>query len=193
MEDENLVCVDCGLVLSQYFGGSEPTLCDLDVYEPSLYLKILDLAHRLSLEDTSFVNSVLESVKRNPISSNENESIVYYSYEYLIEAKNYIKMSTLCAMCGVHVKKMSRFTPSSSGFTSEDLTAKACKLLNLSFNEEMRLHKRMELKKPSGHAPAAELGGFLFTMFSEKLSLKEICRVLNTNPVSIRRYIKKYL
>lgn len=201
VEDENIVCTDCGLVLSEYYMVSNYFMGysgefqeeSSKYYDNSLYFKVLDLAHKLHLENTSFKEEILHSVQCHPVSSAENESVVYYAYEYLMKAKNYIKLSVLCNMCGVAERKMRRFVFTSCGFESDGLITKTCRLLELTYSEEEMLKQKMKQKKNSGHAPATELGGYLFTTFNEKLPLKKICEVLGVNPVSVRRYAKKFL
>lgn len=198
VEDENLVCTDCGLVISNIFQDASPGVLwpnhsELPFEKSPLYNKVQDLAHILHLDETSFSEEILSSIRMKPSWMRDDEALVFYTYDYLIKAKNYIKFPFLCKLCGVSEKKMSRYTFLTCGFSSDDLISKSCKLFNLTYSEEKLLKNKMAQKKISGHAPATVLGGYLFSLFSTKLTMKKICTVLNINSVSVRRYIKSCL
>jgi len=189
VEDENLVCTDCGLVLSSIFAYNDKTP-QMQEFSSIYRNKVHDLAHILHLDHTAFTEEILFKMHRKPACMRDDEALVFYAYEYLTKAKNYIKFSHLCQLCGVNEKKMAKYTPPTCGFEGDELISKASKLFNLTYSEEKLLADKMATKQLTGHAPLTILGGFLYILFGDKIPLKKICSILNINSVSVRRYVK---
>ena len=197
VEDEHNVCVKCGLVMGDIFVGEKPVTSDKyydHLFINDFYTKVADVVFYFNLP-SYLINYMYHKVaqdNRNNLTSNEKLAIHLYSA--LIQQGNCIRLSEVCAMCEVKLKKINKYcTNINCNFEHADMLSKFCALLNISYMEQKILEQKLCDKKISGHNPCTEIGAYIYKTFPNRFSINEIAKTVNINPCSIKRYIKNIL
>lgn len=196
IEDEFVVCKKCGYVQDNLLLPT-PSLTQREAFysevSKSLKDEICDLIFYFNLP-LNIIEEIYYKVttdERQYLTNKEKTALHLYSS--VMDLGNYIRFYDICHACFVNPKKIIKYCTYKCHFNSMDILNKVCKNLDLNSGEMKLIEKKLLNRPTTGHNPYTTIAAFIYTTFSNKFSLTEICTAANINPVSVRRYINKYI
>lgn len=198
IEDEFHVCSKCGLVFDNICKNKETYFIPEQYYheitnkEKDLSMKIIEIVFHFNLP-SGLINELQNSINKDCRKICDDEKLAIHFYEKCLQYGNCIRLNDICAVCQVNPSKVAKHASKKTYFQSEDVLNKIGRLLNLTSCEIKQVEDKYKLKQLNGHNPFTEAAAFIYHNFKHKLSLTQVCQAANINPVSIRRYIVKYI
>ena len=206
--DEQAVCKNCGIVLNDLYFHSDfeknQNWNEHFYYSKSSNpdrLLVWDCIFHFNLPLTlipEFFHEILRTELRNHVQKSKSslstrELLAIFTYEKCVELGNCIRLKDICAVCDVNIKKINHFLQKKSHFSSEDILNKVCKILNLSNIEQKNVEEKMKTKCENSFNPYTEAAAYIYATLSNKFTINEISDAAHVNPVSVRRYLKRFL
>jgi len=188
-----IICVDCGLVLSNFF-FPQPTInfCG----STSVKEEIKELLERLNLPQCfseDIYNNIQSSKKEN---MKKKFLIPYFVYKTLSEIGFPVSIKDISAVSGISENDIYSMQESEQSLILNpfSLLEKYCKLLGLSDYKTYSVIKENLPTIDTGHNPLTVIASTIYKYCKEnsiKYSMKQIASTIGISSVSIQRYIKK--
>lgn len=200
IEDEMYVCKFCGLVQSDYmvttYNNEEPETyffsIDVQNEEGRQKNQIADAVHFFNLP-IGLVSELFDAINKDKRKLTFATKLAIHLYSKCINMGTCIRFNEICSFCGVDTKSVLRHTAGKTYFQAEDVCMKVCKNLEMSNVEIKEVLKLITEMPESGHNPYTEVASCIFYLYKNKYGIHDVCEAAKINPVSIKRYINKYL
>lgn len=189
----DVVCMDCGLVLSQYYVTQANTSFSGGNF---LVEEIKEFLERLHFPQM-FSEDVLRNIKLAKKENTKKRSLVpYFVYKTLNELGFPISIKDISAVSGVSENDIYNIQESNQSLTLSPyaLLEKYCKLLGLNDFKTYSVIKETLPTTDTGHNPLTVIASTIYKHCKEnglKYSMKQIASTVGISSVSIQRYIKK--
>lgn len=193
-----LVCVDCGLVLSEHvFLYDNDYNSSHTKNESVLQNEISEILERLNLPQ-SYIENVEENFKSITTKKNINLNTILAAsvYKTFNKEKNTLSIKDVSAASGISARKISSFNKSIHILKTENILEKYCKINNLDFKNYAVIKEDLKKYKILGHNPLTLVGSVIYMHCKKnkiKRSMKDIAQSLGISIVSIQRFIKNEL
>lgn len=200
IEDEFYVCKFCGLVQSDYvvtnYSKDEPETyyfsSDIKNEEERQKNTIADAIHFFHLS-TGMVSELYNKITLDERKLTFSTKLAIYLYSHCIEIGTCIRFNDICLFCGVEPKSVLKHCTGKSHFQAEDICMKVCKILEMPMDEIKEVSKCISGMPENGHNPYTEVASCIYHLYKEKYSIHDVCNAAKINPISIKRFINKYL
>lgn len=192
-----LVCVDCGLVLSEFVFIDADLNSTYKKASSVLQNEISEILERLNLPQC-YVDNVEENFKSITTKRNINMNTILAAsvYKTFNKEKNTLSIKDVSAASGISARKISSFNKSIHILKTENILEKYCKLNNLDFKNYAVIKEDLNKYKILGHNPLTLVGSVIYMHCKKnkiKRSMKDIAQSLGISIVSIQRFIKNEL
>ena len=188
-----VVCVDCGLVLSQYYVSQANTnFCGGNF----MVEEIKEVLERLNLPQF-FSEDIFNKIKLSKKENTKKKSLVpYFVYKTLNELGFPVSIKDISAVSGVSENDIYNMQESEKSLILSpfSLLEKYCKLLGLNDFKTYSLIKETLPTTDTGHNPLTVIASTIYKYCKKtglKYSMKQIASTVGISSVSIQRYIKK--
>ena len=188
-----VVCVDCGLVLSQYYVSQANTnFCGGNF----MVEEIKEVLERLNLPQF-FSEDIFNKIKLSKKENTKKKSLVpYFVYKTLSELGFPVSIKDISAVSGVSENDIYNMQESEKSLILSpfSLLEKYCKLLGLNDFKTYSLIKETLPTTDTGHNPLTVIASTIYKYCKKtglKYSMKQIASTVGISSVSIQRYIKK--
>ena len=188
-----VVCVDCGLVLSQYYVSQANTnFCGGNF----MVEEIKEVLERLNLPQF-FSEDIFNKIKLSKKENTKKKSLVpYFVYKTLNELGFPVSIKDISAVSGVSENDIYNMQESEQSLilSPVSLLEKYCKLLGLNDFKTYSLIKETLPTTDTGHNPLTVIASTIYKYCKKtglKYSMKQIASTVGISSVSIQRYIKK--
>lgn len=179
-----IICIDCGLVLSNHFFFEENKQSD-NKNDKEAYKEILS---KLNLSEMIADN--LSSLK------NENMSSIASNLYLEINKNSCISIKEISSVTGICEKKISLKTKGTINvLDKQKILEKYCKELDLSFKNYSVIKEIVNKTQLSGHNPLTVIASCLYLYCKKnsiKISMKKVSSVIGISCISIQRFLKSY-
>ena len=188
-----VVCVDCGLVLSQYYVSQANTnFCGGNF----MVEEIKEVLERLNFPQF-FSDDIFNNIKLAKKENTKKKSLVpYFVYKTLNELGFPVSIKDISAVSGVSENDIYNMQESEQSLilSPVSLLEKYCKLLGLNDFKTYSLIKETLPTTDTGHNPLTVIASTIYKYCKKtglKYSMKQIASTVGISSVSIQRYIKK--
>ena len=188
-----VVCIDCGLVLSQYYVSQANTnFCGGNF----MVEEIKEVLERLNLPQF-FSEDIFNKIKLSKKENTKKKSLVpYFVYKTLNELGFPVSIKDISAVSGVSENDIYNMQESEQSLilSPVSLLEKYCKLLGLNDFKTYSLIKETLPTTDTGHNPLTVIASTIYKYCKKtglKYSMKQIASTVGISSVSIQRYIKK--
>ena len=186
----SVVCMDCGLVISNVF--VDDYHFKEDITPKNDY--ILEILSRLEMPDY-FKNEILKNLKEIDLKQRKKENaIAFVIYKTLNELQCGVSIKDISAVTGFTDSQIYNFQSSNDSIILHPLMQldKYCKVLGLPKDSYSVIKGTFKISR-TGHNPTTILGTAIYRYCKKYkcgLSMEKIANTLNISSVSIQRYIK---
>lgn len=200
IEDEMIVCQNCGLV------NSDHLVTPLMKEEPETYYFSIQLKNEESIQrneiadavhffhlSSAIINELYDKIIKDDRKITFKTKLACHLYEKCVYLGTCIRLIDICSFCGVIPKNVHKLLNGKNYFHSEDVVSKVCKLLDMKFFEIQQVEKCLQTLPITGHNPYTSVAACIHKCFKEKFNLSEVCQAANINPISVKRFANKYL
>lgn len=188
-----VVCVGCGLVLSNLF--QHQIDCLMTHSETQTQTDILsdiqNLLDRIHVP-VCYAHQIESYYKKNFTTKSKN-SIIFSIYKVLNDFQIPISLKEISNVSNVTIKKLNKAHIEDS-FVKRDnnvILEKHCALLGLCYKTTTLIKNRLVTAPISGHNPNSVLASLIYQVCRElkkKISIKKISEVTSVSCISIQRY-----
>ena len=184
-----IVCIDCGLVVSNVF------VSNFEFYEPKHEDEyILEILSRLQMPEF-FKNDILLNLEKIPMKQRKKDNAKAFAiYKTLNELNCGIAIKDICSVTGFTDSEIYNYQSSNESiiFDPTIQLEKYCILLGLPKDSHSVIKEMINFNK-TGHNPTTLLATAIYKYCKKNhcdISLEKISKTLNISSVSIKRYIK---
>jgi transcription initiation factor TFIIIB Brf1 subunit/transcription initiation factor TFIIB len=188
-----VICVDCGLVLSQYFIPQTNTNFCGGTF---LVEEIKEVLERLHFPQ-SFSEDIFKNIKIAKKENTKKKCLVpYFVYKTLNELGFPVSIKDISAVSGVSENDIYSMQESEQSLVLSPfaLLEKYCIILGLSDYKTYSVIKETLPTVDTGHNPLTVIASTIYKYCKAnglKYSMKQIASTIGISSVSIQRYIKK--
>lgn len=190
----NITCIDCGLVMENYF--SSKSLSEANLASPEYkyvnYLK--DLFDKLNISQV-YIPDILKVFNERYEHKKKTQNLLCCALEILNNNRIPVCVKEFEYFTGYRQEEIFKNQNSNSKILipMEECFEKYCKLLNLSFTQYKDIYKCYLSHKKSGHQPLTIIGGFIYQYVRKldiNIQLEDIASLLGISKLSILRFCK---
>ena len=186
-----IVCIDCGLVLSEVFLNSFNYIEDEYNFKNDYILEILS---RLNMPEF-FKNDILQNLEKISVKFQKNENaIAFVIYKTLNDLSCGVSIKDISSVTGYTDSQIYNFQSSNESIILDPMRQleKYCILLQLPKNSHSVIKESIEIPK-TGHNPTTVLATAIYRYCKKtkiNLSMEKIAKTLHISAISIHRYLK---
>jgi len=189
------ICVDCGLVLDNYYVGSV-----MEEEQDNTFPKTSSLWHAQASDlldkinaPMCFVPHVLNHFDQN-FSRKNSQNLFLSIYNVLNNHQFPITLSEIANLTGCLKNKITNGSGMmvNASASKESLVEKYCGYLGIDF-KTMSVIKERACKVRSGHSPTTVVASLIYLVSKEKhlkITLKQVCEIASIKPISVNRFTK---
>jgi transcription initiation factor TFIIIB Brf1 subunit/transcription initiation factor TFIIB len=191
----SIICIDCGLVLSDNLYHADNYLFHLTSSVDKDLNEIKELLERLNLPE-AFSSQIFDNYKKLVKERKRSKYLLPYTiYQTLNEIGYPISIKDISAVSGVSENLIYDMQKNEESIilNPDSLLEKYCKILDLDYKTYSVIKERLP-KIKTGHNPLTVIASTIYKYCKEnklKYSMKYIAHIVKISPISIRRYLKQ--